>query len=289
MKPIYGSSYPQIFNQLNKEFGLGFVLSASVNDQELKLALTKSKMKKEDFNLLKEEASLKLTGRSDDKTFIPTLEQNIFSDLKKYRTILENQPYSDYKNVNETMSGIREQLTNAAIILATDPKYKTTSQLSEAVTSKFLRDYDFSNKNFFIPNDINGKPVSVPFIDAKANIIRREIRSGQLDLNQFDIVPFQENGVPYKDKTIDLIKKNGEFYLDGVNGLVFGVKLPNGKFQQVETIDQNTKTIIPLTINFLDYDGKLPWKTKSTNKNYEINMENIWSYVRNQSISSEMP
>jgi hypothetical protein len=289
MKPTYGSSYPQVFNQLTKELGLGFVLSGSVNDQELKLALTKTKMKKEDFNLLKEEASLKLTGKSDDKTFIPALEQNIFNDLKKYREVLENQPYSDYKNVNETMSAIREQLTNAAIILAADPKYKTTSELSTAVTSKFLKDYDFSNKNFFIPNDINGKQVSVPFIDAKANILKREIKSGQLDLNQFDIVPFQENGIPYKDKTIDFIKKNGDFYLDGVNGLVFGVKLPNGKFQQVETVDPVTKTNVPLTINFLDYDGKLPWKTKSTNKNYEINMENIWSYVRNVSISSEMP
>ena len=203
--------------------------------------------------------------------------------------ILENQPYSDFKDVNETMSSIREQLVNASIILATDPKYKNVSDLSTAVTSKFLKDYDFSNKNFFIPNDINGEKVSVPLIDAKANIIKREIKSGRLDLNQFDIIPFQENGIPYQDKTIEFIKKNGEFYLDGVNGLVFGVKLPNGKFQQVETIDPVTKTNVPLTINFLDGDGKLPWKLKSTNKYYEINMENIWSYIRNQSISSEMP
>jgi hypothetical protein len=289
MKPIYGSSYPKIFNQLTKEFGLGFTLSASVNDPELKLALTKTKMKKEDFNRLKEEAILKATGVAGDKTFMTTLEQDIFSKLKNYRSILENQPYSDYDNVNETMSSLREQLTNSAIILSADPKYKTASDLSTAVTSKFLKDYDFSNKNFFIPNDINGEKVSVPLIDAKANIIKREIKSGRLDLNQFDIIPFQENGIPYQDKTIEFIKKNGEFYLDGVNGLVFGVKLPNGKFQKVETVDPVTKTNIPLTINFLDGDGKLPWKLKSTNKNYEINMENIWSYIRNQSISAEMP
>lgn len=49
MKPVYGSSYPQIFNQLTKEFGLGFTLSASVNDPELKLGLTKTKNEKRRF------------------------------------------------------------------------------------------------------------------------------------------------------------------------------------------------------------------------------------------------
>jgi hypothetical protein len=289
IKPIYGSQYPQVFNQLTKEFGLGFTLSSSVNDQELKLALTKTNMKKEDFAILRKEAILKATGVADDKTFMPALEQEVFSGLKKYRVVLENQPYSDYNNVNETMGSLRDKLTDAAIVLSANPKYKSASELSTAVVTKFLQDYDFSNKNFFIPKDINGERVNVPLIDAKANIIKQHFKNRRIDLNEFDIVPFQENGIAYPEKTIDLIKNKGDFYLDGVNGLVYGVKLPNGKFQKVEAIDPVTKTIVPLTINFLDYDGKLPWKSKNTNKIYEIDMENIYSYTRNQSISAESP
>lgn len=117
-----------------------------------------------------------------------------------------------------------------------------------------------------------------------------DIKFGRIDLNNYNLIPFEDNGVPKPQETISLIKKYGEFYLDGSNGLVFGVKLPNGKFKTVDTIDPQTKQITPIKIGFLDYDGSFSIKDNN-NKNYILNMEQMLSFmdVKDQYTPRGMP
>ena len=273
IKQIYGESYPQIFNQLNKTIGVGFALSGSVNDPELKSALATSNIKPDQFKLYKDQAK----ERSKDDQFDKNLYGYIFDNLKPYREVLERQPYADNKSVTETLGQITNSLANSAYVLSSD-KNKSASDLANLVTSKFLSDYDITNKNYYIPSDINGLPVNKKLIDAKATLFVNDIKFGRIDLNNYNIVPFEDNGVPKPQETISLIKKYGEFYLDGSNGLVFGVKLPNGKFKTVDTVDPQTKQISPIKIGFLDYDGTFQIKDNKNN-NYKLNMDQMLSFM----------
>jgi hypothetical protein len=285
IKQTYGESYPQIFNQLNKSVGIGFALSGSVNDPELKSALATSNIKPEQFKLYSEQAKL----RSGDTQFEINLTSKIYDGLKPYRQILERQPYTDNKSVTETLGQITDSLAKSANVLSSD-KNKSAADLASLVTSKFLSDYDFSNDNYFIPSDINGLKVNKKLIDAKANLFKEDIKYGRVDLNNYNIVPFEDNGVPKPKETISLIKQYGQFYLDGSNGLVFGVKLPNGKFKTVDTVDPITKQISPIKIGFLDYDGTIPIKNNN-NKNYILDMEKMLSFmdVKDQYTIKGMP
>jgi len=285
IKQTYGDSYPQIFNQLNKTVGIGFALSGSVNDPELKSALATSNIKPDQFKLYSEQAKL----RSGDTQFEVNLTNEIYKNLKPYREILERQPYSDNKSVTETLGQITDSLAKSANVLSSE-KNKSASDLATLVTSKFLSDYDFSNKNYFIPSDINGIKVNKKLIDAKASLFINDIKFGRIDLNNYNLIPFEDNGVPKPQETISLIKKYGEFYLDGVNGLVLGVKLPNGKFKTVDTINPQTKQITPIKIGFLDYDGTFPIKDNN-NKNFVLNMEQMLSFmdVKDQYTPRGMP
>jgi len=273
IKQTYGESYPQIFNQLNKTVGIGFALSGSVNDPELKSALATSNIKPDQFKLYKEQAKL----RANDLEFDKNLNTKIYNYLKPYREVLERQPYSDNKSVTETLGQITDSLANSAYVLSND-KTKSADELATLVTSKFLTDYDFSNKNYYIPSDINGVKVNKKLIDAKATLFINDIKFGRIDLNNYNIVPFEDNGVPKPQETFSLIKKYGEFYLDGSNGLVFGVKLPNGKFKTVDTIDPQTKKTSPIKIGFLDYDGTFQLKDNNNN-NYKLNMDQMLSFM----------
>jgi hypothetical protein len=267
VKQIYGDVYPQIFNQINKEIGIGAAMSGSVNDEDLKIALATSNLKPDKFKVYEEQAVLR-SGEADK--FKTSLKTAIYSELKNYRDILEKQPYSDNKSVTETIGQITNSLSNAAHVLSSE-KNNSSSDLATLVTSKFLQDYKLF-ENYYIPNDINGTKVNQKLIQDKAETFVTGIRRESIDLRKFNIVSFQDNGVDKPEETISLIKKYGDFYLDGSNGLIFGVKLPNGKFKTIDTVDPQTKQITPIKIGFLDYNNTLPMIDNSTNKKYELKL-----------------
>jgi hypothetical protein len=267
VKQIYGDVYPQIFNQINKEIGIGAAMSGSVNDEDLKIALATSNLKPDKFKVYEEQAVLR-SGEADK--FKTSLKTAIYSELKNYRDILEKQPYSDNKSVTETIGQITNSLSNAAHVLSSE-KNNSSSDLATLVTSKFLQDYKLF-ENYYIPNDINGTKVNQKLIQDKAETFVTGIRRESIDLRKFNIVSFQDNGVDKPEETISLIKKYGDFYLDGSNGLIFGVKLPNGKFKTIDTVDPQTKQITQIKIGFLDYNNTMPMIDNSTNKKYELKL-----------------
>lgn len=283
IKNFYGDAYPQIFNQINKNIGLGFALSGAINDPMAKEALAKSNISEKELSKYKDSAILK----SGDKNFDYNLKDYINKNLSNYRNILEAQPYSDYKSAGETVNELRENFTKASYILSSDTKLSSAQDLAKYMSNSFLNDYDLSNKTFFIPKDINGEAVSTKIIDAKANLIHANIRNGTFPLEQFDIVPFKESGTENLPATYKAIRENGNFYLEGNQGISYWVKFPNGKSQKVMAIDPITKDPKPLIINFLDRDGKTSWIAKGNKNNYEISFEDLSFYILQRDAFSE--
>ena len=283
IKSFYGDSYPQIFQQINKQIGLGVAISGAIDDPLTKQALAKSNISKEELSKYRENAIIK-SGETD---FDTNLKSNIYKNLKDYRDVLESQPYSNYKSAGETVNQLREAFTNASYILSADTKYSSSKDISNYITNAFLNDYDFSNTTFFIPKNINKEQVNVPIIDAKANLLHKKIQNGTFPLEQFDIVPFKEKGVENLEATYKAIRGSGNFYLDGTDGLSYWVKFPNGKSQQVMAYDPITKQPTPLKINFLDGDGKTNWIKKNEKTNYELSFEDMNFFILQRDAFSE--
>jgi len=112
---------------------------------------------------------------------------------------------------------------------------------------------------------ISGEKVNLKVIEATASLIKSDIKYGRIDLNEYDLDLFGEGGQKTTtDQTISLIRSSGDWYLDGNKGLIFGVTVPSGKFYEVRINDPiNPNKKIPLTIDFLNTDGKTNFISKS--------------------------
>jgi len=274
LKLLYGDKYSVIQNELNNKIDQNILFAGNVNNPNLKLALARGELNKEQKNSLEERFKI-ITG---------SLEDNVISGIQKntddlYKILL-NQGAGRIANPGLIMQPIENSLKNASMQYLLSGRYSSVEDAISAVTNSFLEDYDLSNNNFYIPKDVNGKTVSVELIDAKASLIKGDIKYGRVNLNEFDIVNFGEGGKELsKEETINLIRSSGDWYLNGNKGLIFSINAPNGKYYPLLIKDtKNPNKQIPLTINFLEKDG-VTSLINNQGINYEVSYEDLNTFI----------
>jgi hypothetical protein len=274
LKLLYADKYPIIQNQLYNNIDQNILFAGNINNIPLKQALARGELNPEQKNSVEERFKI-ITG---------SLEDNIISEIQKntddFYKILLNQGQGRIDNPGLVMQPIENALKNATMQYLLSGRYSSVEDAISAVTNGFLEDYDLSNNNFFIPRDVNGKTVAVELIDAKASLIKGDIKYGRVDLNDFDVFNFGEGGEEIsKEETINLIRSSGDWYLNGNKGLIFSINAPNGKYYPLLIKDpKNPNKKIPLTINFLEKDG-VTSLVNNQGINYEVSYEDLNTFI----------
>ena len=80
-----------------------------------------------------------------------------------------------------------------------------------------------------------------------------------------------------------IVKKNGEWYMDGNTGIKFGVKESFGGFTPMTVDGKN------VTINFLDFDGEFSSMKDVNGESYIINMKDINAFIDAQYMGQQIP
>jgi hypothetical protein len=85
IKNLYGDAYPQVFQQISKQVGLGFAISGAIDDPVVKQALAKANSSEKELVKYKENATIK----SGEVGFDNLLKNSIHKNLANYREVLE--------------------------------------------------------------------------------------------------------------------------------------------------------------------------------------------------------
>ena len=201
------------------------------------------------------------------------LLKNINENLSPLGDIIANQP-EGFKTYGQFMESTATGLKDAAMNAIFANKYSSTSSAGDGVSQKFLDDYNFTNDTFYIPYDVNRKVVAQEVIEAKANVFAQQLYWNNNLLDNFNVDPIGERGkFLSKKETIDVFRKNGEWYMDGNTKIKFGVKESSGGFTPMTINKQN------VVINFLDYDGEFKSMKDINGNNYVMDMKDIYSYI----------
>jgi len=275
LKQSYGDRFPDVQKQLNGKVDFNLLFTSSVTSPIIKKYSSEGKLN----NNEKKNLALRL-DQASVSDLEDTIIKNIQDDSEDFYNIILSQGTGRIENPGEVMQPIVTALKDTTLQLLQSGRASDISDATEMVVGEFLRDYDTSNNTFWIPKKIGDKDVSFRLIEGTASIIKRKIKYGRIDLNEYDLDLFGEGGQKTTaDQTISLIKSSGDWYLDGNKGLIFGVTIPSGKFYEVRIKDPNNPNKkIPLTINFLNRDGKTNFISKE-GVPLSVDLTEINSYI----------
>ena len=263
LKSFYGDSMPYINKQIYKQIGMGVSLAISTNDQELQEFAIQGPLTDDQKKYVKSKVS--------EENIEMALLKNINENISPLGDIIANQP-EGFKTYGQFMESTATGLKDAAMNAIFANKYSSTSSAGDGVSQKFLDDYNFTNDTFYIPYDVNRKVVAQEVIEAKANVFAQQLYWNNNLLDNFNVDPIGERGkFLSKKETIDVFRKNGEWYMDGNTKIKFGVKESSGGFTPMTINKQN------VVINFLDYDGEFKSMKDINGNNYVMDMKDIYS------------
>jgi len=260
LKQSYGEKYLSVQKQLNGKIDYNIILAASIESPIAKKYLSQGKITDDQ----KKNLALKLNEESIF-SLENTIIEKIQNDTEDFYNILLSQGTGRIASPGDTMDPIITGLKDATLQLLQSGRINNIDDAVTQMTQSFLMDYDLSNKTYYIPYKVNNEKVNVKVIEATSSIIKSDIKYGRIDLNEYDLDLFGEGGEKTTaDQTISLIRSSGDWYMDSNKGLIFGVTVPSGKFYEVRINDpKNPNKKIPLTINFLNTDGKTDFISKS--------------------------
>jgi len=275
LKSFYGDSMPYINKQIYKQIGMGVSLAISTNDQELQEFAIQGPLTDDQKKYVKSKVS-------EDNVEMALLK-NINENISPLGDIIANQP-EGFKTYGQFMESTATGLKDAAMNAIFANKYSSTSSAGDGVSQKFLDDYNFTNDTFYIPYDVNRKVVAQEVIEAKANVFAQQLYWNNNLLDNFNVDPIGERGkFLSKKETIDVFRKNGEWYMDGNTKIKFGVKESSGGFTPMTINKQN------VVINFLDYDGEFKSMKDINGNNYVMDMKDIYSYINADFEGQQVP
>ena len=275
LKQSYGDKFANVHKQLNGKVDFNLLFTASVTSPVIKKYSSEGKLNNDE----KTNLALRLDQQSASD-LEDTIIKNIQNDSEDFYNIILSQGTGRIEDPGEVMQPIVTALKDTTLQLLQSGRASDISDATKIVVGEFLRDYDTSNNTFWIPKKIGNKDVSFRLIEGTASILKTKIKYGRIDLNNYDLDLFGEGGQKTtSDQTISLIRSSGDWYLDGNRGLIFGVTIPSGKFYEVRINDpKNPNKKIPLTINFLNRDGKTNFISKE-GVPLSVDLTEINSYI----------
>jgi len=277
LKSLYGDAMPIINKQIFDKVGEGVSIAISSNDIDVRSLSILGEVSDDNKRLL--------NARFDpqETNIQGKLLKKIESNLSSLQNIISNQP-EGFKRNSSYVAKLTTGLKNAAMNGLLDNKYSSTSEAADKISQGYLNDYVLTNDTFYIPTDVNGKPVAQDIIEAKAKIFETKLYFNNIDLTNFDVQLIGEGGKPIsKQETIDTFKKNGEWYMDGNVGLKYGIKEASGRFQPMKINGEN------VTINFLDYDGEFKSMKDKFGNSYVMDMKDIYNFITAEFEGAETP
>jgi hypothetical protein len=242
LKATYGTEImPSLFKQLNKA-GLDYDLQIvmTTNSLPLQKDILASTSKKD----LEEQVKNKLSVNE-----LKVMKNDIFEKTKEYQEVILNQKG---EGKTEYLLSLQKTLYNAALNRIVDSNFKIDRAAAvKSVTEQFKADYDTTQRNYFIPKDVNGVPVSVPGVKDKADAILLAVEKtdyleqmhGKDGFSHYAKISGFQNALPenlklstketfdsyVKEKMISSMKKHSKWLLNNDStGIVLHVELANG-------------------------------------------------------------
>jgi hypothetical protein len=277
LKSLYGDKMPIINKQIFDKVGEGVSIAISSNDIDVRSLSILGEVSDDNKRLL--------NARFDpqETNIQGKLLKKIESNFSPLSDVIANQPegykeYSSYVEKNVTA------LKNAAMNGILQNKYSSVSEAADSLSKEFLNDYIVSQDTFYIPFDVNGKIVNTDFIEAKAKVFETKLYFNNIDLENFDVTPIGEGGKPLsKQETIDIFKKNGEWYMNGNIGIKYGIKESSGKFTPMQINGEN------VIIDFLDFDSEFKSMKDKFGNSYVMGMKDIYNFINAEFEGSQSP
>lgn len=277
LKSLYGDKMPIINKQIFDKVGEGVSIAISSNDIDVRSLSILGEVSDDNKRLL--------NARFDpqETNIQGKLLKKIESNLSPLQKVISNQP-EGFKRNSSYVAKLTTGLKNAAMNGLLDNKYSSTSEAADKISQGYLNDYVLTNDTFYIPSDVNDKAVAQDIIEAKAKVFETKLYFNNIDFTNFDVDLIGEGGKPLsKQETIDVFKKNGEWYMDGNIGIKFGIKEASGKFTPMKINGEN------VTINFLDYDGEFKSIKDKFGNSYVMDMKDIYNFVNAEFEGAETP
>jgi len=267
LKSLYGDKMSIINKQIFNKVGEGVSIAISSNDIDVRSLAILGELSDDNKRLL--------NARFDpqETNIQGKLLKKIESNLSPLQNVISNQP-EGFKRNSSYVAKLTTGLKNAAMNGLLDNKYSSTSEAADKISQGYLNDYILTNDTFYIPTDVNEKPVNQDLIEAKAKVFETKLYFNNIDLTNFDVQLIGKGGKPIsKQETIDTFKKNGEWYMDGNVGLKYGIKEASGRFQPMKINGEN------VTINFLEYDGEFKSMKDKFGNSYVMDMKDIYNFI----------
>jgi hypothetical protein len=244
LKATYGTEMmPSLFKQL-RQAGLDTDLQIVMNTNSIPLQkdILASTSKKD----LEEQVKNKLSANE-----LKAMKSDIFEKTKEYREVILNQKKGG-EGKTEYLLSLEKTLYNAALNRIVESNFKIDRTAAvKSVTEQFKADYDTTQRNYFIPKDVNGVPVSVPGVKDKADAILLAVEKtdyleqmhGKDGFSHYAKISGFQNALPenlklstketfdsyVKEKMISSMKKHSKWLLnDDSTGIVLHVELANG-------------------------------------------------------------
>ena len=270
LKSLYGDKMPIINKQIFNKVGQGVSLAISSNNEDVRSLAILGEISDDNKRLL--------NARFDpqETNIQGKLLRKIESNLSPLQNVISNQP-EGFKRNSSYVAKLTTGLKDAAMNGLLDNKYSSTSEAADKISEGYLSDYVLTNDTFYIPVDVNKKPVNQDLIEAKAKVFETKLYFNNIDLTNFDVDLIGKGGKPLsKQETIDTFKKNGEWYMDGNIGLKYGIKEASGGFTPMKINGEN------VTINFLEYDGEFKSMKDKFGNSYVMDMKDIYNFINSE-------
>jgi uncharacterized protein YkvS len=276
IKNLYGDKMPLINQQIDKQIGRGISLAISTNDPIIQ--------KYSALGNLSDEEKKSARSKVNDENIEENLLKKIRENLAPFANIYSNQPEGVSREYGKDIEGTITSIKNVAMRGILENEFDNIKDAADILSEGFLRDYNVSNETFYIPSDVNGKPVVSDFIEAKASVFETKLYWNNINLENFNVDPIGQGGnFLSKQETIDLFKKNGHWYMDGNKGIKFGIKESFGGFTPMKINGEN------VTINFLDYDGEFSSMKDVNGNSYIMDMTDIYNFISAEFEGAESP
>jgi hypothetical protein len=238
----YGSDImPSLSRQLIKD-GLPTDLQVvmSTNNDTLKKDILSATSTKN----LEEQAKKKISSSE-----FKLIEKEIYNKTKEFQDIILNQK-SGSANKTELLLSLEKTLYNASLNKIVNSKITASTAVKE-VTDAFKNDYDLTQKTYFIPKDIAGRPVNITAVKDKADTLLLAVEKsdylerfhGDDGFAHYATLAGSQNALPeniklsdektfntyVKNTMINSMKKHSKWLLNSDStGIILYVDLANG-------------------------------------------------------------
>jgi len=245
LQNTYGADVmPSIFKQLVKDgLPIDLQVAMSTNSSSLKKDILSATATKD----LEQLAKSKISGLKQGS--FSNIKTNIMTDIKDFEQIILNQS-DGAVNKQELLLSLQNTLYQATLHRIVNNGL-SVDNARKSVTKEFLNDYDFTQRTYFIPKDVNGRAVNIAAVKDKADALLLAVEKsdylerfhGDQGFAHYATLAGRQNVLPenlklsdektfntyVKNSMVNSMKKHSKWLLNADStGIVLYVELANG-------------------------------------------------------------